>query len=150
MEPPECPVCLQSFDERDAIHRVLSCGHSVCQTCLAELPQPYPDTIRFPTCTQLVKYPSHFSTRPFLSPQKHWPPQTLPPTLPFFLLRSFHKTESKVHNQFWLRSPSVLVPWVLRCMEGLDSPELRRFNRWCWCSPVQFNIFVQGWDLLRS
>ncbi|KAG5050461.1 hypothetical protein JHK85_011564 [Glycine max] len=46
MEPPECPVCLQSFDERDAIHRVLSCGHSVCQTCLAELPQPYPDTIR--------------------------------------------------------------------------------------------------------
>ncbi|XP_028230618.1 uncharacterized protein LOC114410920 [Glycine soja] len=87
MEPPECPVCLQSFDERDAIHRVLSCGHSVCQTCLAELPQPYPDIIRFPTCTQLVKYPSHFSTRPFLSSQKHRPPQTLPPTLPFFLLR---------------------------------------------------------------
>ncbi|KAL5192751.1 hypothetical protein HKD37_04G011746 [Glycine soja] len=95
MESPEYPVCLQSFDERDAIHRVLSCGHSVCQTCLAELPQPYPDTIRFPTCTQLVKYPSHFSTRPFLSSQKHRPPQTLPPTLPFFLLRSFHKTESK-------------------------------------------------------
>ncbi|ESW09462.1 hypothetical protein PHAVU_009G129300 [Phaseolus vulgaris] len=58
MELPECPVCLQSFDDRDAIPRVLSCGHSVCEACLAELPQRYPNTIRCPACTQLVKYPS--------------------------------------------------------------------------------------------
>ncbi|RDX64969.1 Protein translocase subunit SECA2, chloroplastic, partial [Mucuna pruriens] len=58
MELPECPVCLQSFDERDAVPRVLSCGHSVCEACLAELPQRYPNTIRCPACTQLVKYPS--------------------------------------------------------------------------------------------
>ena len=58
MESPECPVFLQSFDERDAIPRVLSCGHSVCEACLAELPQRYQDTIRCPACTQLVKYPS--------------------------------------------------------------------------------------------
>ncbi|KAL2601847.1 hypothetical protein AAZV13_10G190600 [Glycine max] len=58
MESPECPVFLQSFDERDAIPRVLSCGHSVCEACLAELPQRYQDTIRCPACSQLVKYPS--------------------------------------------------------------------------------------------
>ncbi|KAG5128125.1 hypothetical protein JHK82_028960 [Glycine max] len=53
MESPECPVFLQSFDERDAIPRVLSCGHSVCEACLAELPQRYQDTIRCPACSQL-------------------------------------------------------------------------------------------------
>ncbi|KAL2339739.1 hypothetical protein Fmac_007679 [Flemingia macrophylla] len=58
MELPECPVCLQSFDGQDAVPRVLSCGHSVCESCVAELPQRYPNTIRCPACTQLVKYPS--------------------------------------------------------------------------------------------
>ncbi|XP_027339248.1 protein translocase subunit SECA2, chloroplastic isoform X2 [Abrus precatorius] len=58
MELPECPVCLQSYDDRDAVPRVLSCGHSVCEACLVELPQRYPNTIRCPACTQLVKYPS--------------------------------------------------------------------------------------------
>ncbi|KAK7351098.1 hypothetical protein VNO77_10280 [Canavalia gladiata] len=58
MELPECPVCLQSYDDRVAIPRVLSCGHSVCEACLVELPQRYPNTIRCPGCIQLVKYPS--------------------------------------------------------------------------------------------
>ncbi|KAF7816817.1 protein translocase subunit SECA2, chloroplastic isoform X2 [Senna tora] len=58
MELPECPVCLQTYNEKDTIPRVLACGHSVCEACLVELPQRYPDTIRCPACTQLVKYPT--------------------------------------------------------------------------------------------
>lgn len=56
-ELPECPVCLQSYDDGNAIPRVLSCGHTVCEACLVELPQRYPNTLRCPACTQLVKYP---------------------------------------------------------------------------------------------
>ncbi|KAG0625573.1 hypothetical protein M758_2G065800 [Ceratodon purpureus] len=33
----ECVVCLQLYDEEDHTPRVLSCGHSVCQSCVAEL-----------------------------------------------------------------------------------------------------------------
>ncbi|KAK1427437.1 hypothetical protein QVD17_16123 [Tagetes erecta] len=58
MEAPECPVCLQSFDHKSTIPRVLACGHSVCETCLINLPKPpFPRTIRCPACTQLVTYP---------------------------------------------------------------------------------------------
>ncbi|KAI4337854.1 hypothetical protein L6164_016223 [Bauhinia variegata] len=58
MELPECPVCLQNYNEESTVPRVLSCGHSVCEACLVELPQRYSDTIRCPACTQLVKYPA--------------------------------------------------------------------------------------------
>lgn len=57
MELPECPVCLQSYDGDATIPRVLGCGHSACEACLARLPQRYPQTIRCPACTQLVKFP---------------------------------------------------------------------------------------------
>uniref|UniRef100_A0A7N0TLS0 Uncharacterized protein n=1 Tax=Kalanchoe fedtschenkoi TaxID=63787 RepID=A0A7N0TLS0_KALFE len=57
LEVAECPVCLQSFDDDVAIPRVLGCGHSVCEACLKQLPQPFPDTLRCPACTQLVKIP---------------------------------------------------------------------------------------------
>ncbi|XAR62844.1 Ubiquitin--protein ligase [Bertholletia excelsa] len=57
MEPPECPVCLQSYDGESTVPRVLACGHSACETCLTQLPQPFPHTVRCPACTQLVKYP---------------------------------------------------------------------------------------------
>ncbi|XP_058786919.1 uncharacterized protein LOC131661399 isoform X2 [Vicia villosa] len=53
---PECPVCLQNYDGDSAIPRVLSCGHTVCEACLVELPERFPNTIRCPACTQLVKY----------------------------------------------------------------------------------------------
>ncbi|XP_024395086.1 uncharacterized protein [Physcomitrium patens] len=33
----ECAVCLQVYDEGEHTPRVLSCGHSVCQSCVAEL-----------------------------------------------------------------------------------------------------------------
>ncbi|KAL6215033.1 hypothetical protein ACLB2K_014464 [Fragaria x ananassa] len=56
-ELPECPVCLQNYDGASTIPRVLGCGHSACEVCLAKLPLRYPETIRFPACTQLVKYP---------------------------------------------------------------------------------------------
>ncbi|KAG9442127.1 hypothetical protein H6P81_017981 [Aristolochia fimbriata] len=54
MEPPECPVCLQPYDADETIPRVLSCGHSVCESCLTHIPHQFPNTIRCPACTQLV------------------------------------------------------------------------------------------------
>ncbi|KMS95756.1 hypothetical protein BVRB_005290 isoform A [Beta vulgaris subsp. vulgaris] len=61
MEAPECPVCLQSYDD-NTIPRVLPCGHSACQSCLAHLhllhsPTLPKTTLRCPSCTQLVKFP---------------------------------------------------------------------------------------------
>ncbi|KAI3931770.1 hypothetical protein MKW98_012180 [Papaver atlanticum] len=68
MELPECPVCLQIYsnekikeeedeEERSVVPRVLSCGHSACESCLTRLPQRYSNTIRCPACTQLVHFP---------------------------------------------------------------------------------------------
>ncbi|XVE55282.1 hypothetical protein DITRI_Ditri03aG0146100 [Diplodiscus trichospermus] len=56
-ELPECPVCLQPYDVASTIPRVLGCGHTVCESCLASLPQKLPGAIRCPECTVLVKYP---------------------------------------------------------------------------------------------
>lgn len=57
-ELPECPVCLSTYDGECTIPRVLPCGHTTCESCLKNIPQKYPLTIRCPACTQLVKYPS--------------------------------------------------------------------------------------------
>ncbi|WZY98524.1 hypothetical protein YC2023_070853 [Brassica napus] len=57
MEPPECPVCLQSYDGESTLPRVLSCGHTACEECLTNIPKKFPDTIRCPACTVLVKFP---------------------------------------------------------------------------------------------
>ncbi|KAF8411738.1 hypothetical protein HHK36_004296 [Tetracentron sinense] len=59
MELPECPVCLQVYNNEETIPRVLSCGHSACEACLTLLPQRFPNTIRCPACNQLVLYPPH-------------------------------------------------------------------------------------------
>ncbi|GMI78386.1 hypothetical protein like AT1G21651 [Hibiscus trionum] len=56
-ELPECPVCLQPYDCACAIPRVLACGHTVCESCLVNLPKKLPGAIRCPACTVLVKYP---------------------------------------------------------------------------------------------
>ncbi|WCJ44418.1 zinc ion binding [Euphorbia peplus] len=58
LELPECPVCLQTYSGDYTIPRVLACGHTTCESCLKNLPQKYPHTIRCPACTQLVKFPS--------------------------------------------------------------------------------------------
>ncbi|XP_022140029.1 uncharacterized protein LOC111010782 isoform X2 [Momordica charantia] len=58
MEFPECPVCLQTYDGDCTVPRVLACGHSACGACLENLPQRYPETIRCPACTVLVKFPA--------------------------------------------------------------------------------------------
>ncbi|XP_050212779.1 uncharacterized protein LOC126664434 isoform X1 [Mercurialis annua] len=57
-EIPECPVCLQNYDGENTIPRVLTCGHTTCESCLLNLPQKYPQTIRCPSCIQLVNLPS--------------------------------------------------------------------------------------------
>ncbi|XP_073000075.1 uncharacterized protein [Typha latifolia] len=59
LEAPECPVCLQPFDTITTIPRVLACGHSLCDQCLSSLPPPrpsLPDSLRCPSCTQLVPF----------------------------------------------------------------------------------------------
>ncbi|KAE8714333.1 Preprotein translocase SecA family protein [Hibiscus syriacus] len=56
-ELPECPVCLQPYDGECTIPRVLACGHTVCESCLVNLPKKLPGAIRCPACTVLVKYP---------------------------------------------------------------------------------------------
>lgn len=56
-EPPECPVCLGQYDTTSTIPRVLSCGHSTCEACLIQLPNPFASTIRCPSCTQLISLP---------------------------------------------------------------------------------------------
>ncbi|KAK6939928.1 WD40 repeat [Dillenia turbinata] len=57
MELPECPVCLQTYDNENTIPRVLPCGHSACEPCLLQIPRRFPDTIRCPACNQLIKLP---------------------------------------------------------------------------------------------
>ncbi|XP_008783321.3 uncharacterized protein LOC103702608 [Phoenix dactylifera] len=60
MELPECPVCLQAYDWTATVPRVMACGHSACEVCLAALPIPrpnLPDAVRCPACTQLVPLP---------------------------------------------------------------------------------------------
>ncbi|OVA05612.1 Protein translocase subunit SecA [Macleaya cordata] len=61
LELPECPVCLQVYnnEEEEVVPRVLSCGHSACESCLTRIPQRFPNTIRCPACTQLVHFPPH-------------------------------------------------------------------------------------------
>ncbi|PIN22016.1 Microtubule binding protein YTM1 (contains WD40 repeats) [Handroanthus impetiginosus] len=63
-EPPECPVCLQPYDAVSAIPRVLTCGHTTCEACLKQLPNPFPSTIRCTVCTLLVKFPNCPSSLP--------------------------------------------------------------------------------------
>ncbi|XP_016569707.1 protein translocase subunit SECA2, chloroplastic isoform X2 [Capsicum annuum] len=63
-ELPECPVCLQQYGDLSTIPRVLACGHSTCQDCLKQLQNPFPSTIRCPSCTLLVKLPNPISSLP--------------------------------------------------------------------------------------
>ncbi|CAA0809968.1 zinc ion binding [Striga hermonthica] len=64
VEPPECPVCLQTYDAVAAIPRVLTCGHTTCEACLKQLPRPFPNTLRCTVCTLLVKIPNSLSALP--------------------------------------------------------------------------------------
>ncbi|CAN4121097.1 unnamed protein product [Withania somnifera] len=64
LELPECPVCLQQYGDVSTIPRVLACGHSTCQDCLTQLLNPFPSTIRCPSCIQLVKLPNPISSLP--------------------------------------------------------------------------------------
>ncbi|XP_027148372.1 uncharacterized protein LOC113748960 [Coffea eugenioides] len=63
-ELPECPVCLNPYDAVSSVPRVLSCGHSTCEVCISQLPNPFPNTIRCPSCTQIVKLPGRPSSLP--------------------------------------------------------------------------------------
>lgn len=50
-------MCLQCYDGECTVARVLACGHTACEECLKNLPKKFPDTIRCPACTVLVKFP---------------------------------------------------------------------------------------------
>lgn len=63
-EPPECPVCLQPYAAVSTIPRVLTCGHTTCEPCLKQLPNPFPNAIRCTVCTLLVKFPNSPSSLP--------------------------------------------------------------------------------------
>jgi len=86
-ELPECPVCLQNYDDENAIPRVLSCGHTVCEACLVHLPPRFPNTIRCPACTQLVKY----------SPNQG--PSSLPKNIDLLRISLQHSSSSHKSNQ---------------------------------------------------
>ncbi|KAL6619215.1 hypothetical protein ACP70R_034354 [Stipagrostis hirtigluma subsp. patula] len=58
-DPPECPVCLSSFDAAAAVPRVLPCGHSLCGPCVASLPPAsaaVPASLRCPLCSRCVPF----------------------------------------------------------------------------------------------
>lgn len=79
MELPECPVCLQTYCGESTVPRVLACGHSACESCLLQLPKPFPNTIHCPSCTVLVKYPHSQG------------PSALPRNIDLLRLVSFHQ-----------------------------------------------------------
>ncbi|GKV02568.1 hypothetical protein SLEP1_g14995 [Rubroshorea leprosula] len=53
----ECSVCLQPYDGEYTIPRVLACGHTACESSLSNIPQKFPQAIRCPACTVVVKLP---------------------------------------------------------------------------------------------
>lgn len=61
----ECVVCLQQYDDGEHTPRVLSCGHSLCQSCTVELPAQWGGVknghggglVRCPECNQFTKLP---------------------------------------------------------------------------------------------
>ncbi|CAL9780547.1 unnamed protein product [Musa acuminata subsp. burmannicoides] len=68
MESPECPVCLEPYDERSTVPRVLACGHSVCEQCIAALPTPLsalPTPSAAPPATRSSPSPVPSATMPF-------------------------------------------------------------------------------------
>ncbi|XP_031504042.1 uncharacterized protein LOC116266798 [Nymphaea colorata] len=58
MEVPECPVCLLVYNGEEAVPRVLSCGHTICEPCLQQLPPYLPNSIKCPECNQVAKFPA--------------------------------------------------------------------------------------------
>ena len=76
MMEAECVVCLQQYDDGEHTPRVLSCGHSLCQSCTVELPAQWGGMrnghgdggrsnsyghggglVRCPECNQFTKLP---------------------------------------------------------------------------------------------
>ena len=45
----ECPVCLNLWNVEEYVPRILGCGHSLCQSCIAQLISP--PKIECPTCS---------------------------------------------------------------------------------------------------
>ncbi|CAI5460534.1 unnamed protein product [Closterium sp. Yama58-4] len=35
---PECPVCLELYDQEQRVPRLVACGHTICQACARNLP----------------------------------------------------------------------------------------------------------------
>jgi uncharacterized protein YbaR (Trm112 family) len=46
-----CPICFDTFNDKDKIPRILQCGHTFCQSCLMDL-----RTSNILTCPTCRKY----------------------------------------------------------------------------------------------
>ncbi|EPS67387.1 hypothetical protein M569_07378 [Genlisea aurea] len=117
-EPPECPVCLEPYDAVSIVPRVIACGHTVCQVCLGKIPNPFPDTIRCPICTALVRCPS--------------PPTSLPKNLDLLHfsigLRNRRSVEDeKVASTRALRVNEVSFPFALK---SWSDDLYRKWKKW--------------------
>ena len=53
---PECPICCESYNDRNKCPRMLSCGHSFCSSCLQAL--LHGNTINCPICRNPSVVPS--------------------------------------------------------------------------------------------
>ncbi|CAN6459221.1 unnamed protein product [Victoria cruziana] len=58
MEVPECPVCLLVYNGEEVVPRVLSCGHTICESCLQQLPPYLINSVKCPECNQIAKFPA--------------------------------------------------------------------------------------------
>ncbi|KAL7155839.1 hypothetical protein ABFS83_03G102400 [Erythranthe nasuta] len=114
-EPPECPVCLQPYDAVSAIPRVLTCGHTTCEACLKQLPNPFPNTIRCTVCTLLVKFLNC--------------PSSLPKNLDLLhfssALQNRHRTKEKIVN-----SPSPHPPETKHFPPTVNSWSYELYRKW--------------------
>ncbi|XP_058189716.1 uncharacterized protein LOC131307305 isoform X2 [Rhododendron vialii] len=171
-EPPECPVCLQPYDAPTTTPRVLSCGHSACETCLTHLPRPFPHTIRCPACTQLVKFsnltslPKNIDLLRLSSSLLQYPLPQNPPNPQNQTEKNVNFVPSLWSHEFYVIWKDWIIPegdvaigfrsdeglcWVsrIRCsMKGDEEVSLVRVGGGCFVSDPKLK-YSYCWEILR-
>ncbi|KAJ0972075.1 hypothetical protein J5N97_020034 [Dioscorea zingiberensis] len=135
MEVPECAVCLQPYDAALTVPRVLACGHTFCEPCIASLPlRPSLPVAaaRCPICSQIVPLsplPKNIDLLRFALPQNpnhnlrptnlRLPPEFLPVSFPQSLVSQwspFILPQSSISFSMCSISSELGSPWF--CGEG--------------------------------